>query len=168
MAILNPAMLRTTTSNKLMLITLLLLICKLGVSQSHHVDSTSLYLERLNWKSFSITTNYVPSLHLSKEANELVSMNDGSKIEKLVKDLSIKDKTVVIHVILSKILEPDKCILKQSYIYDNDSVVIGVKYTYNGLSWVWSERLGHTIPKENVDKIVKYWKVVINNKSKSG
>src|ERR1700722_4927474 len=79
-----------------------LIVAKFGFGQTKPIDSTAYYINKLNWKSFGITSNYVSQPYLLEDAKKIISINDKNKVKKLIKALSNEEKTVVIHMILTQ------------------------------------------------------------------
>lgn len=84
--------------------------------------------------SFAITNDHVSSLLLKDDALRLINLRDGGKINRLLSSIENSEKTVVIHVILTQILEPGKGAFSYKYNYGKDSTVQSVLYQYNGLT----------------------------------
>ncbi len=125
--------------------------------KAQSVDSTSTYIDSLSWKSFGFTTNYIPKLYLSETAKKIISIQDKNKVQKLFNYIIVKNKAVIVHIILTKLLNPDKDTFSESYVYNGDSI-IGIKYTYNGLSWKWDRKNGFSILEKNIKKIRDFWR----------
>lgn len=145
------------TNKRYILLFVILTICNIGVCQSHKVDSIDYYIRKLDWKSFGITTNYVAKPYLLNDANKIISIKDKAKVRKLIQFIKVDSKTVAIHMILTKLLEPNKAEFKQSYIYGSNSTVTGVNYIFNGLSWKKEEKSGYSILKKDISNVKKYW-----------
>jgi hypothetical protein len=121
-------------------------------------DSSIFYIKKISWNSFVITTNYVSILSLKDEAKKLITLEGKGKVKKLIQCLNDKNKVVAAHVILTQMVEPDSSKFSQLYNYGKDSTVIGVQYSYNKLSWNWSENFGNKINKSDMLAIKRYWK----------
>lgn len=121
------------------------------------VDSSNYYIKQLDWNSFEITTNYVSMLVLKEDAKRIVSISSKHKVDELINCLTNKKKSVVSHIILTKIFEPDTAKFIQVYNYAKDSTIASVQYTYNGLTWNWNKILGNKINKKDMEAIKKYW-----------
>lgn len=138
---------------------ILIFIWQLSYSQqaNHYADSTDFYIKKLSWSSFEITNNYISQLIMKHDAKRLVELEDKEKLEKLFHNLDRKDKTVIIHIILSQILEPDSSSFSQVYQYAKDSTVKSVQYSYNGLRWVKDAGSRNHISGHDIRMIKKYW-----------
>jgi hypothetical protein len=128
------------------------------------VDSIGVYIENLDWTSYEITTNYISNLVLKDKANYLIRTTSSNRNKQLLENIDSANKTVVIHVILTNILEPENAKFAQHYIYGNDSTVCGVEFTYNKLNWYQDDNYKQHIKKKEIKKIKKYWTDIIDNK----
>jgi len=121
-------------------------------------DSLTYYINRLNWESFEISSNYIPIMVMKHDAQRLIALEDKNKTKKLIHYLLNESSTVASHIILTAILEPEKNSFAQIYRYGSDSTVVGIQYSFNGLVWNWSEQSGNQIKKNDMIVIRKYWK----------
>lgn len=121
------------------------------------VDSVEVYIKRLNWESFVITTSFVSECILKADALRLVEIKSDGGIKMLVNNLENSEKTVVIHMILTKILEPAKQVFSYKYNYSTDSTIQSVTYNYNGLSWMRDKEFLSFVSPENIIAIKRYW-----------
>jgi hypothetical protein len=130
-------------------------------------DSTSFYISRLNWNSFSISWNYAAEFHLEKDAINLIQLNDSLKLKMLLESIDDSTKTVTIHAILSKIFEPKNSSFKVIYKHPNETSreVIGVDLIFNSLIWSGNEIEGYRIKNSEITRIKKYWMTKLNIKS---
>jgi len=145
----------------LLILTILTHVC---VAQSK-TDSVRYYIDKLNWKSFVASYEYVPNLVLLNDAKRIVSLRDKKKVPKLVSALCTEQKTVVIHIILTQLLEPEKTTIKLSYIYAKGASIKEVRYTYNGLSWFYNVKTGaDSICNKGISYTKKYWKSFLKHK----
>ncbi len=116
-------------------------------------DSIDIYINRLNWNSFSVGYNYIPSFHFGNEMERIVIIEDSTKIARLINRIRDSSKTVAIHAILSKIFYP---------FYSTFSAN-GSRCVYNDLPWRISEEWGlhwQEIESEDVERIYEYWILV--------
>ncbi len=139
---------------------------KLGIGQDvKSVDSLEFYIRQLNWTSFEISNNYIPFLTLKDIGNRLVSLKDERKLQELLKNINDTNKTVAIHIILTKIIEPLKNEFSQYYEYAKDSSICTVRYSYNGLTWYYENKKDKNhIQKGNRSEIREYWNERIKKK----
>jgi|ERR1700722_14000454 len=138
----------------------ILLLCFISAKSqpSTKEDSVDIYISRLGWQSFAVAWTYVPQLALRGDANRLIKIQDESKIRKLVNNLADSQKTVVIHQILTRLLEPDNNAFGVTYNYGKDSKVKGCVFTYNGLRWTTDSLQENSISLEDINKVEKYWR----------
>ena len=91
----------------------------------------------------------------------LISIEDTNKLEKLVKNLGREEKTVAIHIILTKIFNPEYNIMG----IGNEEKVKGNIFDYNGLVWVRNGSRHH-IKKGNLFRIQIFWSERVPSKKK--
>jgi hypothetical protein len=121
-------------------------------------DSADIYIGRLGWESFAVTWTYVPRLFLKEDANRLIAIKDRTKIRKLISNIADSQKTVVIHQILTSLLERGNSGFGVTYKYGKDSNVKGCVFTYNGLTWATDSLWKNSISREEIDKVERYWR----------
>jgi hypothetical protein len=138
----------------------LLLLFALAKSQPlQKVDSASIYIDRLSWHSFTIVWNYVPRIALYDDAKRLIAIKDDEKVKKLVRNIGVKEKTVVIHIILSRLCDSSNERVGGSYNYGKDSTIKSVDFSYNGLKWTGDARQeNNSITQEEINGIERYWR----------
>lgn len=138
----------------------LLLLSTLAKSQSlRTVDSVSIYIDRLGWNSFNIVWNYTPQIALYGDAKRLIEIKDDEKIKRLVNSVGIKEKTVVVHMILSRLFDSANARITASYNYGNDSKIKSVTYSYNGLEWTEDNlQEKRNVSQDEIDKAERYWR----------
>lgn len=124
-------------------------------------DSVSKIINSLNWKSFTIAYSYFSSFRVSNEVEDLIRSCDKNCKLTLVGNICDESKTVIIHIILSRLYLLSDTSLTGSFNYKNDSIgnrVDKVTYTYNSLSWNYDVESGvYSINKEEISMIKKYW-----------
>jgi hypothetical protein len=141
------------------MILMFFLISLAKCKSSTGVDSVNIYISRLGWNSFGITGTYVPRIAFYDDARRLVKINDKTKVKKLIENIREEQKTVVIHLILSQIIEPSRGDLGEHLNYENNSAVKSVDYLFNGLTWTDNSKENRTsISLNEIDKIEKYWR----------
>jgi hypothetical protein len=138
----------------------ILLLCFVSAKSQSLIkeDSVDIYISRLGWQSFAVAWTYVPQLALRGDANRLIKIKDETKIKKLVNNLADSQKTVVIHQILTHLLEPDNNAFGVTYNYGKDSRVKGCVFTYNGLQWTTDSLQKNSISQEEINKVERYWR----------
>lgn len=138
--------------------------------KKNSADSLVYYIKNLSWNSFQLTPTYGHYLMLSNDAQAILNnATDTIKVAvALLNEIEKKEKAVTVHVLLSKIFEPQNNSFKESYIYEADSIVT-VNYSYNTLIWQYHVKDSkHTIEPEAIKKIKEYWEkklVLLRSKS---
>ena len=69
-------------------------------------DSVDNQIDRISWQSLVIIPTYATRLDLNQDAQKLVTSRNPLTIRKLVAAMTNDNKTVAIHMILSRMLEP--------------------------------------------------------------
>ena len=147
----------------------LITLCFIGLSLITSCKSTAQesnpkidkLISNLSWDSFIIDVTYGTQLKFNETATQLE--NSGKKSSKsLLKALNDSEKTVVAHMILTKIWEPEVFFLTTpicSDISDDDYSL----YIFNNLVWHKSNTDSLWLLDEN-DKeiIINYWKARLN------
>lgn len=133
------------------------------------IDTTSFLISRLNWNSFAFAENYGISLQIGQDAQYLIEISDSSKYSKLLNSIEDSTKTVIIHVILTKLLEPRKGVFSSRLNYVNNDYhldILSVSYKYNNLSWAeTSFTHKYLIDANEIHKIKEYWERKIYGKT---
>ena len=141
------------------LLLILIFISKVvfAFSQKLPQDTIDYYIKNLNWKSVFLKINYGTELVLTKDAQRLVDAKDDKTVRKLFCEMSNQKKTVAIHVILTKMFEPDKVKFNGESIYKKDTV-IAVNYSCNTLKWQYDVvEDKYNIASEAIKQIKEYW-----------
>lgn len=76
---------------------------------------------------------------------------------KLLDALNCSSKTVIAHIILTKIWDIGSIQMSEGYIYKDCNQLIGFHHMYNGLVWEWYDGIGDSIRQSEIDKIKNYW-----------
>src|SRR6187402_2867728 len=138
------------------IIFLFAIVCKANFAIAQ--DSTDYFINNLSWESLFIKPTYATELVLNKDAERLIAAKDQRTVNKLFCEISNEKKTVAIHMILSRMFEPQEIKFTQEYIYKADSI-IAIKYIYNTLEWQYRiKESKYKIESETVKKIKEYWK----------
>ena len=134
----------------------IIIIC-FKISGVYAQDSAEYYIEHLSWESLFIKPTYATELVLNKDAEKLVAYKNDYTIKKLLSAISDNKKTVAIHMILSRMLEPHNINFTQERVYRGDSI-IAVNYRYNTLLWRYDVSSGaYDIDCTAVSQIKEYW-----------
>ncbi len=145
--------------NRKLILILLLLICRMNWALSQDIlakDSVSFYSKKLSWDDVHYkTSTFSTQLKLSDIAGRLLSCKDSTSVYTLYSYISDSTKTVVIHIILTRMFEPANGLIKESYIKANGLDPGEINYTYNNLTWTFPD---YEIKKSEILKIKRYWK----------
>jgi hypothetical protein len=120
-------------------------------------DSVDIYIARLNWNSFGENGQYFSQLVLGQDAKRLIRLKSSSTIEKLIQHLTDSTKTVVIHQILTQLLDGSNWSFSEGYSTGNNSP-FPIAYTYNGLTWLRDSLWRPVITPDEIKKIEQYWR----------
>ena len=122
-------------------------------------DSVEFYINKLDWGSFEEATNYFPQLVSFNTINKLIEIKDTSKIDKLVNGLGDPNKTVAIHIVLTKIFDTSSVRFGRSEVSKGSSTI---QYMFNGLIWTrdYKNKVKGEgkVKKEAIEAIIKYWR----------
>ncbi len=147
------------------IILILILVCGQLFGQTKTELRISNLIEKLNWETIPITCNYVLTLkEFDSAANELVEIGKRANKE-LLSQISNPEKSIGIHIILTRINEPDKYQkigIGTKYIYKKCDKLIGWHYIYNGIVWEWFEKKGQSISETELKKLTEYWNKKLN------
>jgi hypothetical protein len=128
-------------------------------SQSAEVgDSVYIYISRLGSHSSGISWAYTPQIALYEDAKALVAIKDMRKIPKLINSLGDSSKTVVVHLILSRLVEPENSDIQCKYNYGKDGKILSVDYVYNGLEWRWDSAGNNIVSQGEIEKVERHWR----------
>jgi len=146
---------------KNIILSILILVCGLSFGQTATELRISKLIEKLNWETIPIDCNYTLVLkEYDSNANELVKIGKQAN-EQLLNQLSNPEKSIGIHIILTRINDSSKygkVGLGTKYIYQNCNELIGWHHLYNGIVWEWFEDKGQTISESELKKLTEYWK----------
>jgi hypothetical protein len=121
---------------------------------------TNKLIDNLSWNSITCDHSYHTFIVNYKDSSVQKLIEIGKPaIENLIKSIDKPDKTVIIHMILTKIIEPDlnNDNLPILYIYKDCNNLIGWHHIYNGLVWEWFSETNNSIEDSEVVKIKDYW-----------
>jgi hypothetical protein len=143
------------------IILILILVCGQVFGQTKTEQKITNLIEKLNWETIPITCNYILTLkEFDSAANELVEIGKSANKD-LLSQISNPEKSIGIHIILTRINEPDKYQkigIGTKYIYKKCDKLIGWHYIYNGIVWEWIENKGQSISESELKKLTEYWK----------
>jgi hypothetical protein len=116
-------------------------------------------ISNLSWNSIEIITNYGTSLNIvGKEAIELEKLGKQVSLD-LLNEFKDYDKSIVIHLILTNIWEPEVNFLKVMYSDLPKSEEVMIEYRVNNFSWYESPGNNSSFSIDTVErgKIYNYW-----------
>lgn len=140
----------------LMLVCLIIGQCSSINAQTNKVDSLNFYINKLNWSSFGINCQYVLMLDLADDARKIIALPNKEKTKLLLRHIEDSTKTVIIHVLLTELLEPNKSLLSYRYNYQGKEIT-GITFSYNGISWSDTDGKKPTIDRNNIITAKQYW-----------
>lgn len=146
--------------NKTIIFIFFHLITTLSFGQINSENRTSELIEKLNWGSIKIDCQLILILtQTDSVSNELVKIGKPAT-EKLLSSIKVPNKTVAIHIILTRIYEDTEQKaegLGTIYIYKNCKELYGWHHVYNGIFWSWNSEEGESINQNQIDSAFTYW-----------
>lgn len=156
---------------KIIILLFFYLITSLSFGQYNSENKISKLIDKLNWDSVIIDYRLILILTQSDSiSNELVKIGKPAT-EKLLTAIKNPEKTVAVHIILTRIYEETRQKtegLGMKYIYKNCKELNGWHHIYNGISWDWNSEEGETINQKQIDLAFNYWhrKLILKEKIK--
>ncbi len=147
------------------------LITSLSFGQNISENKITELIDKLNWESVDIDCEIILVLTQSDSiSNELVKIGKPAT-EKLLTAIKNPEKTVAIHIILTRIYEDTERKaegLGTKYIYKNCKESYGWHHLYNGITWDWNSDEGQTIKQNQIEIAFNYWhkKLILKEKVK--
>lgn len=124
-------------------------------------DSVTRCIEDISWLSLITIYTYGSRLSIDTNARKLVATETPRIIHRLYDRLGDKEKTVVLHMILTQRREKIKASLSAAYTLDG----MLIRYEYNGANWEFnSATQQYSIGSEEVEELKRYWRKKIYNK----
>ena len=109
--------------------------------------------------SFYVVTNYGEEVVINDSCSKKLILLANKATKELKKFLSDSSKTIISHLILTKIKMPKKFFInKIEPTYTSDSIFDHVNYEFNNLTFRWYREGYYTIDKSEKNKIISYWK----------
>ena len=148
-------------------LTILLILVPLSCLSQIKKETDNL-IDSLSWNSITcdhsfhtFTVNYEDI-----SVRKLIELGD-SVVYRLLESIETPQKTVIIHMILTKILEPENSNdnLPIKYIYKDCNNLIGCHFIFNGLVWEWFRETNEIIETKEILKIKEYWTERIYNRA---
>jgi len=127
-------------------------------------------IDSLSWKSITCDHSWHFFIVNYKDASVQKLIKIGMPAtKKLLESIEVPEKAVIIHIILTKILEPDNNNdwLPIKYIYKDCNKLKGWYHIFNRLVWEWSPDEDYTITSQEIQKVKEYWTNRINKKTKT-
>lgn len=129
-------------------------------------------IEKLSWSSIGFHHSYRAFFPRDDEwSHELLKIGEPAA-EALLKSIEDPNKTVIIHIILTRLFEPDHdfylAILPDyycSYIYKDPKQIRGSHFIYNGLVWERSKNGFDSIHKDQIERIRLLWDLRLHGNS---
>lgn len=144
---------------------LFVLICISWNSFSQEIDiqvdkkNVDELISELNWNSFGFIYNYSTSLGWDEYAQRLEEL--GKDISpKLLEAIKDTEKAVIVHMILTKLWEPEVYFWKENDIEFED--LYFTEWSLNNLSWITQDKKTPSIDEFEQERIYKYWTKRIN------
>jgi hypothetical protein len=148
-------------------LTILLILISFSCLSQINKETDNL-IDSLSWNSITcdhsfhtFTVNYEDI-----SVRKLIELGD-SVVYRLLESIETPQKTVIIHMILTKILEPENSNdnLPIKYIYKDCNNLIGCHFIFNGLVWEWLRETNEIIETKEILKIKEYWTERIYNRA---
>ncbi|WP_143032714.1 hypothetical protein [Polaribacter dokdonensis] len=142
--------------NKKEIVLFLLLIINFN-SFSQNESKVKELIQNLSWSSFYFQINYGTALILNDDSKELIEIGKSCSTD-LLEELKTTEKSVVIHMILTKIWEPEVFFWKQHFNENKENEEWNfTEYSLNNLSWYEYKDKSSIDPFE-INRIYNYWK----------
>jgi hypothetical protein len=118
-------------------------------------------IDSLSWNSINITHEHPPLTPLAYFIDPIVShLIDIGKpaAERLLQSINKSEKTVIIHMILTKLFEPEKNYFYPYLLIDNcTNKFNGLHFIFNGLCWDCISESNCNIQEYQIERITSYW-----------
>lgn len=126
-------------------------------SAKNGIDSL---LNAINNNSVLLRRAYVWELELDSNSTRLVKLKSKYLVNKLIEALDDTTKTIVSHVILSKIFDKKSSYLTTKTPSDENRIVF--EFTYNGFSWKETNNMADTslmlsFDHSQIQKLKRKW-----------
>ena len=136
------------------------------LTQNSQIDRL---IDDLSWESITCDHSYHTFIVNYQDSTVKKLIHIGlPTIDKLLESIENPEKTVIIHMILTKILEPNDNhdYLPIMYIYKDCNNLIGWHHIFNGLIWEWHSEDINAISPQEIAKVKNYWTNRISGKIK--
>jgi hypothetical protein len=126
-------------------------------------------VSQLSWDNVGLACHFILVIEpVGEVADKLIKIGRPATDE-LINALEDENKGVAAHVILTNIWGPKFGWVQIRDIYENDDPKnnpkpLGTKYTYNGLTWTWTEEKKDVVEKHALLKIADEWRQKVNQR----
>ena len=148
-------------------LTILLILVPLSCLSQIKKETDNL-IDSLSWNSITCDHSFHTFTFNYEDISvrKLIELGD-SVVYRLLESIETPQKTVIIHMILTKILEPENSNdnLPIKYIYKDCNNLIGCHFIFNGLVWEWFRETNEIIETKEILKIKEYWTERIYNRA---
>lgn len=155
-------------NKRIILLLFPLLIISVAVKSNEHYESL---IAKISDRSITIDHSYIGTTFTYQDSTIKEIIKIGKPIaNKLVSALKEPEKTLVSHMVLTKIYnENGNDFLGMKYIYKNCDDLLGWHTVYNGLIWDYysGETTETPIEKTEINKIFAYWDEKVNHNNDS-
>ncbi|MFC0603502.1 hypothetical protein [Winogradskyella pulchriflava] len=116
-------------------------------------------ISTLSWDSFIIYTNYATTFEITNKNVAILESKGKSITPYLVNALKDEEKTVIAHIILTNIWEPEVNFINYYYCVENPFYEMHYQCLINNLKWYMPTTENNTrqIDEHDQDRIFKYW-----------
>jgi hypothetical protein len=142
---------------KKIIIILILSFCSCKVQKTNEGGIKNL-VYAIDNESIRITFNYIAKYSIDEKANYILNLNNNKKLNYLFKNLEEEDKIIISHILLTKILEPNKDNFTIENIQDDKGDIQSVILIYNNLKCKYVGNKLKILDNNNTDAISNYWK----------
>ncbi|MHA7843208.1 MAG: hypothetical protein ACX93I_07805 [Winogradskyella sp.] len=134
----------------------LMVSCKSQINSDGNVKTL---MNEINNESIIMKVGYVTTFELDNNSKKILDLDESNRIDiHLLDGLKNKNKVLICHVLLTKLLEPDKYILKYKYNRDSDNEIESIVYTINNFNWVTNDDYTkNEILDYNEPELYNYW-----------
>jgi uncharacterized protein (TIGR02145 family) len=132
-------------------------------------DSIALLIKNLSWESIR-TVAKDGKIWINPKAdfsvNNLIKIGTPA-IPSLIEHIGHPDKTIAIHIILSKIVDPtwSSSTIDTLRIYKDCSTLIGHHNVYRSITWEYFSDEGYSISKREINSVNDFWRYKMQEKT---
>lgn len=146
-------------SNTIFIISILFCFVFCKTSKQNQNLTVERLIKCISTSSFYITTNYVQELVISDTCVKELLLMKEKPLYLLKNSLNDSSKTIIIHLILTKLIQPDSFVLKIEPVYKQGTEfdIDYVNYSLNNLRWKWYPNNSYHVDRKSIIEIEKYW-----------